>query len=207
MTAAISIQNPAVFEKDLMNIVIKHVGDAITGSIQPIKNLLTAEIVNAIQGSPTYGELINGSLYDLLALDSPFATLQEVIRVIIENMQIVATPLRYSGGSTIAGGLDIGILQDGFLDVINIPGTSYSTVNFINIPWLEWLLLYGSSILINGKKLVKTITGVALATSPTDLYISPAYSGTVNDNFLTRAILPLEKNILSIIENEITKRL
>jgi len=80
--------------------------------------------------------------------------------------------------------------------------------------WLEWLLTYGDRFIVKEYR-VKMInssrsrSGLALMVKDTTSRwrVPPEFSGTTNNNFITKLLDTMPDDIDNIIEEELTKRL
>lgn len=106
------------------------------------------------------------------------------------------------------GGLSITIFQDRFAEFLSLPSGTYITKKGVDIPWLQSLLLDGSKIIVKdygfrekdytNSTTSRTKKGIMIK-SPGEFWrVPPEFSGTVNDNFLSRAVQKHEKDILNM---------
>jgi hypothetical protein len=119
-------------------------------------------------------------------------------------------------GRGLEGGIALEVLKSDYSDLLNLPGVTYITKNGFSVPWLEWLLfsgdtmvLIGYEILYNPNKPGSSRTGPIMVPSKKKpgWKVPANFSGTTDDNFLTRALRPLENELQDIIEQEVNRRL
>jgi hypothetical protein len=107
-----------------------------------------------------------------------------------------------------SGGYNIRVQPLDYLNLLSLPEAVVITEKGVSLPWLDWLLTYGDSIIIADFG-VKYSTGKGRAGGgymlPTErpFSVNAAYSGTVDDNFITRAIM----NQIPSIEQDLIKAL
>lgn len=203
----IELSAPSIeqMKKDILEEFLKYMSEIIMRSLPFIKSKIITLIEETLRNSPIWSGLDGGDLQEVLLLPNPTASLYNIERAVIESINILNKPVSVSG-SLINGGFQIGILSNSLTDVLSVSETSYTTINGKFVPWLEWLLFYGTGVVINKGKLIQTKKGVIIGRDNNDMVIPSAYSGTPTDNFLTRALLPIEPIIGSLIEEEISRR-
>jgi hypothetical protein len=92
-----------------------------------------------------------------------------------------------------ATGYSINIQPLTYLNLLEIPSAVLITEKGDNLPWLEWLTTYGDSVIIYNYN-VRYESGIGrsnmgiMVKSPSFFRVDGAYSGTYDDNFVTRAI-------------------
>jgi len=78
------------------------------------------------------------------------------------------------------------------------------------LPWLSWLLTRGNEIIIQeygvlyGSGFGRT-DGAKMSNKKAPFMVDPAYSGTADNNFITRALAPHQRAISNIIKEELTR--
>lgn len=204
---SVDISAPAVagMHQDILSEFLRHVANALNAAVPIIQSRTRTIVAEALRASDGWAAINNGELADVLCIEHGSSALNQIERAIIENIQIIRRPVSI-GGQYITGGFSVNILDDSYKEVLSAGNTSYSTVNGKLIPWLEWLLFYDTGPVIRKGKLIRTNRGVIAARDNNDLYIPSAYAGVQNDNFLTRAIQPLEQEIGTMIEQEVERR-
>ena len=117
----------------------------------------------------------------------------------------------------IRGTLTIKLVTNDYKNILPI-GT-YDSINsageVTTIPWLQWLLLDGNVTIVNYKfgtqpqdvidRYSRTKKGLMFKRLGGRWTMPPQFAGTVNDNFLTRAVSSVRTQIQQEIEQEFTK--
>jgi hypothetical protein len=191
-------------QKDILLEIYRYISKALDSSMTAIRSRIVQITNSALESSETLFALNGKQLATDLCINDT-TIVSNIIEAVLDSISIEKIPLKVAGNS-ISGGIDIKILEDNFSEIISLPGGSYTTLNGFNVPWLEWLLFYGTTTLIPRGKLIQTKRGVIVGRSPTNFSLSPAHAGTRSDNFLTRAIKPLEPAIGNILEQELARR-
>lgn len=82
-------------------------------------------------------------------------------------------------------------------------GTVIQTTNGKPLPWLEWLLTLGNTIVVAGYQYTPEDlgrSGGGTMNPGTGWRVPPQYSGTIEDNFITRALANRETQIQPILQ-------
>lgn len=102
----------------------------------------------------------------------------------------------------VASSVNIQILENGYnidiqpityFNLLSLPDSIIITENGDKLPWLDWLISYGDSVIIYNYEVMykdglgRSNMGV-MVKSPGFFKVNPQYSGTSIDNFITRAI-------------------
>lgn len=169
-----------------------------------------------IEQTPEYTSLLSGELLGELGVPGIKNRLAKILETISKGIDLTVIPVRRVGKS-LEGGMKIGILEKDFRDILSLAEAEYVTEKGETIPWLEWLIVAGDQIIVWGYDVTfdlsqsgraRSRTGMALMVKGAGWRVSPAFSGTVEDNFLTRAfdIPGVERAIAKILAEEIQKR-
>jgi hypothetical protein len=159
-----------------------------------IETRIKEKIAELIWASPETESLISGDLKKHLGIIDAKGTIQEIINMIQNSMELLVEPINYSGTHFSTGG--------------------FTRTGNTNIPWLSWLLFAGNSPLIYGYRIEfnphnieNSRTGAIMVKNPGGIWSIPdEHAGTQENNFLTRALTSLENEIDIIIKDEISKR-
>jgi hypothetical protein len=176
----------------------KEINLAIKNLLPTLKQRIIPVVRLALASSPEIASLQNGALRAEFGLETdPTNQLIEAILATIEFRPLYAQKNR-------GGGIEI-LMQPS--DYSNILGRSFAqqAIEGGSLPWLSWLLTLGDSIIITGfgvefGSFKTSRTGDARMSSKMAPYkVNSAFSGTLNDNFITRAIDRVYPQIQSII--------
>jgi len=150
----------------------------IKGSIKPI-------IESALASSPEIQSLSGGVLQAEFGLESNPAN--QIISAVSSSIDVRVDKVT----SNLNGGITLTIQPSDFSNLLSLPAAS-QPIDGGSIPWLEWLLTAGDSIIIanfgvefgdHGR------TGKARMSKKFSPYkVNSAFSGTADNNFITRAI-------------------
>ena len=89
-------------------------------------------------------------------------------------------------------------------------GLSSGTVRYGGgiLPWMEWLLTAGDSIIIAGYEYTPSIygrSGGGTMTEGSAWRVPPQYSGTIEDNFVTRALSNRQRELTQVVRRMLKK--
>lgn len=165
----------------------------------------------AIQSSSAYIDLLGGSLQGELGVPDTSTRLPALIDLYVNSIVVKLMPITLTT-RTLKGSIVIKFDQT-FANLLTSPEAAYLTDKGEVIPWLEWLLIEGDL----------TITEYTFSTSPqavVDIYsrtglglmfrtrggrwsVPTEFAGTIGDNFITRAIRSVRKEINTLFKKSL----
>lgn len=183
-----------------------------------LRHLTQALLESYIMSQPEYESLTQdaGVLRTELGLVDATSKLQSLLRIWVRGVDVVATPATVVGNQ-ISGRIVITAIPADFSDVLGSSFAKYTTDKGDVIPWLEWLLTQGDNIIIATHKAVydpakagssRTGHDIMLPTSGgAGWRIPPEFSGTIDNNFVTRAVNDALPELRTSIEAELRSKL
>lgn len=157
-------------------------------------------IHNAITSSPEYNSLLSGDLkyeFGLPDSDSRVKTILNFWTKINAEYKKVTI-----NGSKLSGGFTLSMIKSDYSDVLSSSAAVFKTEKGTDLNWLEWLLLFGSKTIIKDYEVEfgynpRSRTGQAVMRGVKRGKWSVPYefSGTQNNNWITRAIDSVESDI------------
>lgn len=193
--------------------IAKQLNVAIPKILQNVSKDIRLALIDSLKQSGTYRELTAGNLAYAFGMTHQEAesTLDKIIDMLLSSLILKHVKVRASG-SGFDGGIEIHAIKSTFTEVLS---SQLGTVYLKNgaLPWLEWLLTEGDTIVIVGYDVAygnfpNSRSGNAIMIkSATGFRVPPAHSGTIDDNWITRAILQSIKHILDIAEKSIKDNL
>jgi hypothetical protein len=172
-------------------------------------------IRNGIIAQPEYGSLatIGDKLNTEIGLLDAESKLRSLIDIWVRSVEVVMTPPSIVG-SRIVGNVVLRAVHSDFADVLGAKAAKYITEKGDEIPWLEWLLLHGNNIIMATHNAVYIPDAVAWSRTGHDIMVKgsgwrvpPEFSGTINNNFITRAIDNILSDVRVVVEREIRSKL
>jgi hypothetical protein len=177
----------------------------------PQINLRVGELIEArIRATPHVKSLISGQLQADFGLNIGEAeeAIESLLFVVKRSVKVnLGIKNRGSLGNS-AWSMSVSILPDGFSDVLKGIGTYQSPRSGEFIPWMEWLLTKGTTIIYDDFFVAKgefrtSRSGFALmfpsGESGKMFRVDPNFAGTADDNFVVNTIASLLPEIGNIM--------
>ena len=159
-----------------------------------LKSRLRPIITNALFNSPEILSLQSGVLrFDFGLTGDPGP---QIVNAVVNSLQISVDPAR-GNSNNISGGFLLHLQPNDYTNLLTLPVAMQALEIEGRVPWLEWLLFAGDTILIAhfgveygaGKGRSGGAHMVRLADAPFGPFkVNSAFSGTIDNNFITRAI-------------------
>jgi len=198
---------------DSNNKIEKDILDACRDELKKIFNKavprIRADVINltikALSSCPEIQSLKGGILkFDFGLADDPTET---IIYAISNSIDVYFKGLRLNKNST-TNVLSIYIQPTDFQNLLNLPQATSVTQLGNSLPWLKWLLTAGDAILIKDYHVEygnysQSRSGGAIMVPKSAFKVNSSFSGTEEDNFITRALSNHEKEIAEIVEQNI----
>lgn len=177
----------------------------------PQINLRVGELIEArIRATPHVKSLISGQLQADFGLNIGEAeeAIESLLFVVKRSVKVnLGIKNRGSLGNS-AWSMSVSILPDGFSDILKGIGTYQSPRSGEFIPWMEWLLTKGTTIIYDDFFVAKgefrtSRSGFALmfpsGESGKIFRVDPNFAGTADDNFVVNTIASLLPEIGNIM--------
>jgi hypothetical protein len=172
-------------------------GRASAGKIQ---RQLAPVFTSALASSPEMDSVRGGILALEFGLESdPSST---IVSAIVDSLRVRWVPVREP---RFVGGLEVTMQPNDFANLLGL-SVANQPIEGGSLPWLSWLLTLGDQIIITGYgvefgSFPNTRTGQARMSEGFAPYkVNSAFSGTIEDNFITRAIARSSSQITKIIK-------
>ena len=177
----------------------------------PQINLRVGELIEArIRATPHVKSLISGQLQADFGLNIGEAeeAIESLLFVVKRSVKVnLGIKNRGSLGNS-AWSMSVSILPDGFSDILKGIGTYQSPRSGEFIPWMEWLLTKGTTVIYDDFFVAKgefrtSRSGFALmfpsGESGKMFRVDPNFAGTADDNFVVNTIASLLPEIGNIM--------
>ncbi len=207
-------------KRGLIAEIIRRLNAAFYEMVGPVGVRVRQRIKELIDGSPEYESMVNGELRGHLGLVDASLLIEVIIKKIQDNV-VVESEAMIRRGEDYVGGMVVKVLRQDFQDVLGLDVASYVSVNKLGeehpVDWLRWLLLEGSDEIIethwylnsdDTSDYSRTKLGIMVPVGGSHQGWSvPELTGTLYDNWLTRALKPLaEGEIGFMLKEEFNRR-
>jgi hypothetical protein len=189
--------------------ILKAMEDELKVILNKARPKIHAEIINlvigALEACPEIQSLQGGKLQMDFGLSEDVT--HEIIYAIANSTHVYFKNVRLYKKSASAA-LSVYIQPEDFRNILSLSGASVKTDKGQTIPWLEWLLTAGDAVLITQYHVdygnyPKSRSGGAVMKPSGIFKVDSAFSGTAEDNFITRALEKKQDEILNIIRKSI----
>jgi hypothetical protein len=162
-------------------------------------------VIEALQKSPEIISLQAGTLKTDFGLD--FDPTETIIYAIANSTYINFKGFRLNKNS-VTNILSVYIQPSDFKNILSMSDASVLTDKGQSLPWLEWLLLEGDAIIVTEYHVEygayeSSRSGGAIMKPSGVFRVNPAYSGTAENNFITRALASYGDQIKEIVRKSI----
>lgn len=199
------IENNQTIQKEIMDALLKPCAAYMEEGIAKIKSELPNIVFSAIMNRPEYNSLVSGKLRLEFGIPDANSKVLQLLQVWSNNISYTYNKPTIKG-SGIRSYFGANLIRSDFSDVLGIDAASVQdNIKGYNLPWLRWLLLDGSAVLIPTHSVVlgpnnRSRTGMAIMKESMQGWRVPSeFSGTQNDNWITRAITDASQDINTLL--------
>ena len=192
--------------KAILSALLPEVTNYMNNGISTIKRELPNIIKTAIENTPEYSSIMSGKLKYEFGIPDSSIKLNNLIDIWIDNIRYPYTKPTIMGNK-INSTFEVNAIRADFAEVLySNDALVIDNIRGYNLPWLEWLLLEGNKTIISKQEVVIgpnnfSRTGNAIMRdSKQSLKVPSEFSGTVTNNWITRAIDGVEGNIQSLLD-------
>jgi len=209
-------ESEAEINRRVIKSLSKSLNEAAMKALPEIVSKIKVAVVNRIKSSDEYAELQGGTLQAQLGVPNSNSRLERITDIWISNISIKRKPIRAMGSNRITGGFSIGMIKKDWSDVLATSDANYTTEKGRKIPWLEWLLIAGDKTIIDDytftpdippKARSRTGLGIMKANLRRRWGVPSQYAGTTQNNFVTRSLEGIDKEIIAIMQSEISRKM
>lgn len=192
--------------KAILSALLPEVTNYMNNGISTIKRELPNIIKTAIENTPEYSSIMSGKLKYEFGIPDSSIKLNNLIDIWIDNIRYPYTKPTIMGNK-INSTFEVNAIRADFAEVLySNDALVIDNIRGYNLPWLEWLLLEGNKTIISKQEVVIgpnnfSRTGNAIMRDSKQSWKVPSeFSGTVTNNWITRAIDGVEGNIQSLLD-------
>lgn len=184
-----------ILDRVVQKVMLQELSKHIQKHIGKLHNDIRKKVVIAVRNSPTYIELASeGKLAGHMGLPAgqAAAIMEEILNTFCEDIHVNLVHDRLI--------IEVGLAT--FSKILALSSASH------RIPWLDWLLLKGDRVLIDDAHIIfipnagrsKQAIMIKSDTQQNFWRVPPEHAGTIEDNFITKAIAQLVPEIILAIQ-------
>lgn len=188
------------FRKKVNKAIADEANKNIPKKIPKVRNQIRPLVSTALLASPEILSLQSGILRAEFGLErDPSA---DIVEAIVNSLKVQYFPI---SSKNLTGGIRVIMQPASFSNLLSLD-VAQQPIEGGSLPWLEWLLTLGDSIIIANfgvqfGAFQDTRSGQARMNSKFAPYkVNSAFSGTRDNNFITRAVERIEPDITRIIK-------
>lgn len=186
--------NQQIYDK-ILKALLPQVEKFMSSNIKKLQKDLPILIQNIILSSPEYDSILNGQLKYEFGLPDSSSKLSGLIEIWSNNLVYNYEKPKISNNKLITK-LSVSALKVDFSDVLYTDyAVMYDALRGYTLPWLEWLVLSGNRTIIDDQEIVfgpnkysRTGGAIMRSNNTKDWSVPSEFSGTISDNWITRAI-------------------
>lgn len=182
----------------------------VNGVINLIKDDIKLILLNTPEAQSLYSGKLAGNFGIPSGLEDNFV--KSIINTIADNITFTFEPIKVTS-NRINGGFTFYVAQADFKDILGLPQAVITTEKGAVLPWLDWLLLKGDRLIISNfslqfaPKSSRSHSYIMVNDKGGFWKVPSEFSGTLKNNWITRALDEKTKKISDIIANRLEKAL
>jgi hypothetical protein len=202
------VESNSDIEKKILNALKPELNKFLEKTFNKVKPKIIEQVIESIKAAPEYNSLLSGDLkyeFGLPDSNNRVSTILEFWKKITADFKKVTT-----NGNKLVGGFSISMINSDYSDVINSSVATLKTEKGTDLNWLEWLLLFGNKTIIKNYEVEfgfnpRSRTGRAImkGVKSGKWAVPSEFSGTKNNNWITRSIDSIEPKINQIFKEAI----
>ena len=195
---SIVLEDNAAIQKKINAALAKDVNKKLPKIATNIERRVKPIVRQALLASPEISSLSNGSLrYEFGLTSDPT---MDIVDAVVSSLKVQFKKVN----TNLSGGITLVMQPSGFSNLLSLPSAQQPIESGGSIPWLHWLLNLGDSIIIAdfgvsfGPGKGRT-GGGSMSQSYAPYKVDSRFSGTPDNNFITRAISRVSSQIKQAI--------
>lgn len=182
-------QSNKELQEKILGAFANTINEKISKNIKNVRAGIYPLIFDAVYNCPEMHSARSGVLKFDLGL--PFDPTLEIANSVANSTNVEYGSFRVAGGA-IVGGSKIRVQPTDYLNLLTLPSAFVITEKGVSLPWLDWMLNYGDNIIVANFGVKYTdggrSGGATMSAALAPFRINPAFSGTKEDNFISRAL-------------------
>ena len=193
-------------EGQILKALIDDCRDYMDKAIQTIKNELPQILYFSIVNRAEYSSLVSGKLRLEFGVPDAGPKIASIIHIWISNI-FYSYKSPAVVGRKIKGSFSAELIRSDFSDVLGMSEARViDLAGGYELPWLQWLLTAGSNTIIPAYNVVlgpnprSRTGGAVMRVSSQGWRVPSEHAGTINDNWITRAIEEASQPIEQLLQ-------
>ena len=194
------LESDKVIQRKINKALANEVNKTVSKNLPRVQDRISRLIRSSLNSSPEIISLRSGILKLEFGLDKDPTF--DIIEAIMSSLKIKFSPINYKDFS---GGVLIVLQPSDYRNLFSLPA-AYQEIDDGVLPWLSWLLTLGDSVIITrfgveiGDFPDSRTGGARMSQKAAPYKVNSAYSGTEEDNFITRSVARVSNEIQAIIK-------
>jgi hypothetical protein len=205
------LEKNSEIEQKILRALLPKVNSVLTKYVNTIGPKIKEVVSVAIKNSPEYNSILNGTLKYELGIPDGDTRINNILNIWLSNMTVAFKPVVIKN-SQLNGSVIISLIKADLSDVLG-SDAAFITDNKTGsmVDWLNWLSLAGDRTIIKDYNFIlganprsRTGGGIMRYSPGTGKWKIPSqFSGTITNNWITRAIDSASDNIDNILSNNL----
>ena len=210
MTLTIKLlESNSDIEKKIKTAIAEELNALIKKNFKTAQKRIESSVSGWVTSQPEVQSLLRegvpNSLHAQFGLQAGQGALSsiEVVNAIIASIEVRVRRV----DAKLNTGIDFNIQPENLRNLLGLPSGFTQTEDQDILPWLTWLLLEGSNTIVYGYTYVPDLSGRSgggTMEAGGSWRIPPEFSGTIDDNFVTRALSNRDKELEGILRGIFT---
>lgn len=199
------LETNQTIQKEILTAILSECDKYMEKAMGIIKQQLPPIVLSAITNRQEYTSLVSGKLRLEFGLPDAATKVNQLLQIWTSNIQYTyKKPSITSNG--IKSTFSASLIKSDFSDVFGTEASLVAdNIRGYSLPWLEWLLLEGNRTIIPTQSVIigpnpRSRTGMAIMRESSQGWSVPSeFAGTINDNWITRAIDDAAQDINNLL--------
>ena len=188
--------------KKIYQAIAKEANIKINKNSKKVRDRVQALVPKWISGSPEMASILSGGPGSLgaqfgISRAGAVGVVDAVAASVAGATSVHVTPVK---SNSLKGGIEIRVQPSTFNNLLSLQQGVVITKKGASLPWLDWLLLKGSQTIVVGYTYIPGgdgRSGGGTMQGGGSWRVPPQYSGTKDNNFITRSLIGRDREIQS----------
>lgn len=203
------LESNSEIKKQILQAISKQLEQAFIKTKNIIPEKIKILVSQALKNEPEYQSLVGGNLRLEFGISDP-SNVDTVIEKLVNTIDVAYTQVKPLT-NTLTGSITITMMKSDDLGGVIYDDSAVvkDDKNGYSLPWLEWLLLRGNSVIVKGYSVQfgpnpNSRSGSAVMVSSDQSWrVPPQFVGDAKNNWTTRAIEKIDKEIIDLIKSTV----